>query len=245
MKKLVVLSILVIFTSIGCDTIKVKYGNKGDNSTSKPKNELVNSNDNISKPITSIDDIDSIMNDNSSDFNNNTVTGIQTNNQSLLDDGFGTLNSYINRYNILEQNMEKNFTLFDDKINALENNVRYYQNETDNLSVKIVNLNSQISSLTDENNASTALVNKFKNYIVIFFIVILVIIVSLIFVIISVYVRLGKIKNIIRKEPAKHSEQTQQTEPTTPTDEKKKVSTRKNMTVIDTTDDKKNNDDNK
>ena len=242
MKKLVILSILVIFTSVGCDTIKVKYGNKGDNSTIKPKNELSATSDNMSKPITSIEDINNIMNDNTSnDIDNNTASEIQNNNQSLLDNGFGnnTLNSYINRYNILEKNMEKNFMLFDDKINNLETDMRFYQNETDNLSVKIANLNNQINNLTIEHNASIELVTKFKNYIVIFFIVILVIIVSLIFVIISVYVRLGKIKNIIKKEPVKH------TEPTAHTDENKKVSTKKNMTVIDTTDDAKNNDDSK
>ncbi len=246
MKKLVILSILVIFTSIGCDTIKVKYGNKGDNKTIKPKNELVESGDNISKPITSVEDINNIMNDNDSNyFDNNTAIETQNNNQLLLDNGFGatTLNSYINRYNILEKNMENNFMLFDDKITYLENNLRFYQTETDNLSVKIANLNNHINNLTIENNASIELVNKFKNYIVIFFIVILVIIVSLIFVIISVYVRLGKIKSIIQKEPVKHSDPVKHTEPTTPTDEKKKVSTRKNMTIIDTTDDESNNND--
>ncbi len=234
MKKLVILSVLVIFTSIGCDTIKVKYGNKGDSDTVKSKNEQLNDNENIAKPITSIEDITDIMNDNiSSNIDDNTTASTQNNNQTLLDNGFGTntLNSYINRYNILEKKMESSFMLLDTKVNNLEDNVNLYQYEIDNLSVKIVNLNNQINSLTIENNESIALVNKFKNYIVIFFIVILVIIVSLIFVISSVYLRLGKIKNIIQKEPVKHNE------PVKPEEEKKKANTRKNVTVIDTTDD--------
>ena len=244
MKKIIILSILVIFTSIGCDTIKVKYGNKGDNSTSKPKNELTSSTDNSSTPITSIDDINNIMNDNSShDFDNNTTENLN-NNQSLLDNDYNatTLNSYINRYNILEKNMENNFMLFDEKISNLENNIILYQNETDNLSVKIVNLNNQINNLTVEYNSSIELINQFKNYIVIFFVVILVIIISLIFVIGSVYLRLGKIKRIIQKEPVKHNEQAKHNETA---DEKTKSSTRKNMTVIDTSDNEKNNDENK
>lgn len=241
MKKLVILSILVIFTSVGCDTIKVKYGNKGDNNTSKPKNEQIKTTSDTPKPITNIDDINNIMNDNNSNdldnnsnnSDNNTANKIQNNSQSLLDNGLGTttLNSYINRYNILETNMEKNFMLFNNKITDLENIIKLYQNETDNLSMKISKLNNHINNLTIENNAFIKLIDKFKNYIVIFFVVILAIIVSLIFVIGSVYLRLGKIKNIIRKEPVKN------TEPTVPTEEKKKTSTRKNMTVIDTSDD--------
>jgi len=168
MKKIVLLSILLIFTSLGCDIIKIKSKDANRDNLNTVRDNTSTSIDNISAttkisppedmPVKQNENLSAeanITNERISYQDNKTLIAIQFNTKSIIDikrmlDNFST-------------EIKASTLLIDNFATEIRKSISFI----DNVSINMLEIDKKISKLDIEQKILNSLINKYKRYILI------------------------------------------------------------------------------